>query len=101
MPSLEEAIQASNTLIRDVNHFGGYLQPLDFSEDREDFLKDFDTQRTQKNPNVHCCAHYVNNKLIFDFPNKKPINVIYQIHEIVYLTVEKNASNTQETAGAK
>lgn len=101
LPSLKEAIQASSTLIRDVNHFGGYLQPLNFSEDREDFLKDFDAERAQKNPNVHCCAHYMNNKLIFDFPSKKPFNVMYKIHEIVYLAVKKNASNTQETADAK
>jgi len=98
---LEEAIQASNTLIRDVNHFGGYLYPLNFSEDRENFLKSFEAEIAQKNPHVHSCAHYVNNKLIFDFPNKKSFNIMYQIHKIVYMSVKENASNAQNTAGAK
>lgn len=102
LSSLEEAIQVSNTLIKDVNYFGGYLRPLNFNEDRENFLKSFDAQRAQINPNVHSCVHYVNNKLIFDFPNKRPFNVMYQIHEIVYMNVKENASsNIQEIASTK
>lgn len=115
MPSLEEAIQVSNTLIQDVNHFGGYLQPLNLSEERENFLKSFEVEIAEKNQekNVHCCAHYVNNKLIFDFPSKKPFSIIYKIRKIVYTNVNdvndndtnvneyKNASNTEEKAGAK
>ncbi|XP_077268862.1 uncharacterized protein LOC143900938 isoform X1 [Temnothorax americanus] len=90
LPSLEEAIQASNALIRDVNHFGGYLQPLNFSEDRKIFLKSFEAEVAQKNPKVHVCAHYVNNKLIFDFPSKRSFNVMYKIHKIIYMDVEEN-----------
>lgn len=101
LPSLEEAIQVSNTLIQDVNHFGGYLKPLNFSEDRENFLKSFQTEMAKKNPNMHSCASYINNKLIFDFPNKRPFNVMYQIHKIVYMNVKENASNAQEKADTK
>ncbi|XP_012538128.1 uncharacterized protein LOC105837692 [Monomorium pharaonis] len=102
--SLEEAIRASNTLIRDVNNFGGYLQPLNFSEDRDNFLKTF--QAEIKDRNVHFCANYVNNKLIFDCPNRRPFKAICQIHEIVYTTVRElhsqgNACNTEETAQVK
>ncbi|XP_012054875.1 PREDICTED: uncharacterized protein LOC105617949 [Atta cephalotes] len=96
LPSLEEAIQISNTLIPDVNHFGGYLQPLNFLEDRENFLKLFEAEIAKKNPNMHFCLRYVNNKLISHCPNKKPFNVMYQIHEIVYSKVQVNISNTQE-----
>ncbi|KYN15425.1 PREDICTED: uncharacterized protein LOC108765127 [Trachymyrmex cornetzi] len=85
--SLEEAIQISNTSIPDVNHFGGYLQPLNFLEDRENFLKCFEAEIAKKNPNMHFGLRYVNNKLISDCPNKKPFNVMYQIHEIVYSKV--------------
>ncbi|XP_011638849.1 uncharacterized protein LOC105428308 [Pogonomyrmex barbatus] len=89
LPSLEEAIQVSNTLIRDVNYFGGYLQPLNFFEDRKNFLKSFETEMMKKNSSVHTCAHYVDNKLIFDFSNKKPLNVTYLIHKIVYTKVSR------------
>ncbi|KYN38219.1 hypothetical protein ALC56_07259 [Trachymyrmex septentrionalis] len=84
LPSLEETIQISNTLIPDVNHFGGYLQPLNFLEDRENFLKLFEAEIAKKDPNSHFCLRYVNSKLISDCPNKKPFDVMYQIHEIVY-----------------
>lgn len=100
LPSLEEAIQVSNTLIKDVNYFRGYLRPFNFLEDRENFLKSFDAERAQIEPNVHSSAHYVNNKLIFDFPSKRPFNVMYQIHKIVYTNIKNNASNIQEIADA-
>jgi len=96
LPNLEEAIQISNTLIPDVNHFGGYLQPLNFLEDRENFLKLFETEIAKKNSNMHFCLRYVNNKLISHCPNKKPFNVMYQIHEIVYSKIQVNIPNTQE-----
>ncbi|XP_011868201.1 PREDICTED: uncharacterized protein LOC105562185 [Vollenhovia emeryi] len=84
LPSLEDAIKISGTLIQDVNHFGGYLQPLNFSEDREDFLKKFEAAIATDNSEVHFSAHYVNNKLIFNSTTKKPFNVMYQINKIVY-----------------
>ncbi|EGI57325.1 PREDICTED: uncharacterized protein LOC105154081 [Acromyrmex echinatior] len=96
LPNLEEAIQISNTLIPDVNHFGGYLQPLNFLEDREDFLKLFEAEIAKKNSNTHFCLRYDNNKLISNCPNKKPFNVMYQIHEIVYSKAQVNTPNTQE-----
>jgi len=101
LPSLEEAIRTSNTLIQDVNNFGGYLQPLNFLEDRENFLKSFEAEIAQKNPNMRFHVRYVDNKLIFDLPNKKPLNVMFQIHEIVYSKVKVKSSNIQKAAGAK
>ncbi|XP_029173831.1 uncharacterized protein LOC114942599 isoform X2 [Nylanderia fulva] len=88
LPSLEEAIQVSNTSIKDSNNFGGYLQPLNFSEDRKNYLKTFEAEM-QKNFNVQSCVRYVKNKLIFDYPNKKPLlNVMYKIHKIIYTEVQ-------------
>lgn len=88
LPSLEEAIQASNTLIQDNNYFGGYLQSLNFSDTREKYLESFEAEM-QKNFNIQSSVRYVRNKLIFDYPNKKPLlNVMYQIHMIVYTDVE-------------
>ncbi|XP_029680339.1 uncharacterized protein LOC115245945 [Formica exsecta] len=88
LPSLEEVIRDSSTLIRDKNCFNGYLQPLNFSKDREEFLKFFKAEMQEKF-NAQSCARYVRNKLILDYPNKKPLlNVMYQIHMIVYTKVE-------------
>lgn len=103
LPSLEEAIQVSNTLIKDVNYFGGYLRPVNFYEDRENFLKSFEAERKKIKDisNIHSCARYMNNKLNFDFPSKRPFNVMYEIHKIVYTNGNKNTSNTQEIAHAK
>ncbi|KYN00678.1 hypothetical protein ALC62_08536 [Cyphomyrmex costatus] len=95
LPSFEEAIEASNTLIRDVNHFGGYLHPLNFLEDRENFLKYFETEIVKKNSNTHFCLRYVNNKLTSECINIKPFNVMFQIHKIIYSKVKVNhTSNT-------
>lgn len=88
LPSLDEAIQTSNALIRNVNHFGGYLRPVNISQDRDDFLKSLEADLAKENPNTRFCVHYVNNKFIFNCPSKRPFNkVTYQIHEIVYSEV--------------
>ncbi|XP_070162832.1 uncharacterized protein [Polyergus mexicanus] len=88
LPSLEEVIQDNSTLIRDKNYFNGYLQPLNFSKDREEFLKFFKAEMQEKF-NAQSCARYVRNKLILDYPNKKPLlNVMYQIHMIIYTKIE-------------
>lgn len=88
LPSLEEVIRDSSTLIQDKNYFNGYLQPLNFSKDREEFLKFFKAEMQEKF-NAQSCARYVKNKLILDHPNKKPLlNVMYQIHMIVYTDAE-------------
>ncbi|XP_072745578.1 uncharacterized protein [Anoplolepis gracilipes] len=96
IPSLEEAIRPSNTLIRDINYFNGYLKPVNFSKDREEFLKYFEVER-QKKYNAQSCVRYMNNKLILDYPDKKPpLNVMYRIHMIIYTQVEQNQFIAQE-----
>ncbi|XP_011167171.2 uncharacterized protein LOC105201032 [Solenopsis invicta] len=100
VPSLEEAIQASNISIQDVNNFGGYLKPLNFLEDRENFLKTFEA--TIKDCDINLRIYCNNNKLICDFLNRKPLEVTYQIHEIVYKRVEANTHSTKiNSAGTK
>lgn len=101
LPSLEEVMRDSRKLISDKNYFKGYLQPLNFSKNREEFLKFFKTEMQEKF-NAQSCARYERNKLILDYPNKKPLlNVTYQIHKIVYTGVEQYKSVKQEIVDAE
>jgi len=87
LPSVEEIIQVNTKKIQNT-YFDDYLKSLPSSEYREKFLKDFETEMHKK-CNVQSCVRYVGNKLILDYPNKKlPLNVMYQIHMIVYTKVE-------------
>ncbi|XP_011698355.1 PREDICTED: uncharacterized protein LOC105456172 [Wasmannia auropunctata] len=97
LPSLEEVIQTNDALIRDVNYFGGYLYPVNFSKDREELLEMF----KEKSSNVDSCVHYVDNKWVFHVQNKKPFNVTYQIHELVYSKVKVKKFDTCGTAQVK
>lgn len=101
LPSLEEVMRNNRKLISDKNYFKGYLQPLNFSKDREEFLKIFKTEMREKF-NTQSCALYEKNKLILDYPNKKPLlNVMYQIHRIVYTEAKQYESVKQEIADAE
>lgn len=94
-PTLEEIIGTSNGLIPDVNNFGGYLKPLNYAKDRDDFLKHFEATVVQKNPNA-CLptVSYVGNKLVFKYKNnahkKNVLRKMYdcQIYKIVYEEIE-------------
>lgn len=87
LPSIEEIIQASNMEIRNT-YFDGYLKSLPSSKYREQFLKDLEREMREKFK-TQSCVRYVKNKLILDYPNKKSLlNVMYQIHMIVYTKVE-------------
>ncbi|XP_050447053.1 uncharacterized protein LOC126849349 isoform X2 [Cataglyphis hispanica] len=100
LPSLEEVMQ-NRKLIPDQNYFKGYLQPLNFSKDREEFLKIFKTEMQEKF-NTQSCARYEKNKLILDYPNKKSrFNIMYQIHMIVYTEVKQYEPVKQEIADAE
>ncbi|XP_032677808.1 uncharacterized protein LOC116847186 [Odontomachus brunneus] len=99
LPTLEEIIKISNKLIPNVNNFGGYLKSLNYTKDRNDFLKDFEATMTQKNPNANLpTVHYVGNKLIFEHKDdmykenfiRKFLYNNYRIHRIVYEEVEMN-----------
>ncbi|XP_012232130.2 uncharacterized protein [Linepithema humile] len=80
MPSLEEVMQidTQSILNRDY-YFNGYLRPINFVKDRENFLKSFEEEMKPRSS-----VQYVENKLVFNCPNKKSFKVIYQIHMIVY-----------------
>lgn len=87
LPSIEEIMQGSNMEIRNT-YFDGYLNSLPSLKYREKFLKDLETEM-HKNFKTQSCARYMRNKLILDYPNKKPLlNVTYQIHMIVYTKVK-------------
>lgn len=97
LPTLEEKVEISNRLIPDVDNFGGYLKPLNYAKDRDDFLKDFEATMAQKNPNAYLpTVHYVGNKLIFKYKDdmyrenfiRKFLYGNYRIYRIVYEEVE-------------
>lgn len=107
-PTLEEVIGICNGLIPDVNNFGGYLKPLNYAKDRDDFIKYFEPKLMQKNPNV-CLptVHHVENKLIIKNKNnvyrekflRKMYNGgIYRIHKIVYKKVKTDKHDVELVA---
>ncbi|EZA50607.1 hypothetical protein DMN91_003726 [Ooceraea biroi] len=84
LPCIEEFIRANNTLIPDVDYFGGYLKPVNFFDDRKEFIETFEAQIKQDNPGMHSSVRYEGDKLIFVYPNKASFHVTYQIHMIAY-----------------
>lgn len=104
MPSLSEII-ATNVSIPDVNNFGGYLKPLNYVEDREKFLMEFEAEMAQENPDARLpTVRYVGNKLTFKYQEaedstrkKKVSGANCQIHTIVY---QQQSSQTEVTETA-
>ncbi|XP_076237346.1 uncharacterized protein LOC143181043 [Calliopsis andreniformis] len=95
LPSLEEINEISNRLVPNTNKFGGFLKPVDFFQDRKEFLQNLSLELELKDSCTPTFApKYVKNKLVYSKPrakatdredmNKKVFVFNYQIHLIIY-----------------
>ncbi|XP_015593388.1 uncharacterized protein LOC107266896 [Cephus cinctus] len=90
LPSLEEINEIGSRLVPNLNSFGGYLRHVDFTEERQHFLKtladEFIRQSSGVNPFT---PQYVGNRLVFDkigtsADGQKNFVFNYLIHLLIY-----------------
>ncbi|XP_076303426.1 uncharacterized protein LOC143221792 [Lasioglossum baleicum] len=109
--SLEEINELSNRLVPNKNDFNGFLKEFDFFKDREGFLNSLETELMTKDsltPSI--IPGYVKNKLVFNKRydvndkndrDKRQFVCNYQIHLIIYESVDKSRENLRELEDKK